>query len=128
MFGKIVLITGLVSAGLLLVLLNVTTPSTSGAVVILAVFLLGYVVMLSLVTFLIWGMSRVVVRLGSGLYRRGTIEEMSMRKSYYYASVIALGPVILVGLQSVGGVSIYEVGLVGLFVVFGCVYIARRTA
>lgn len=128
MFGKLLIIIGLVSAGLLLVLLNITTPSGSGAGIILIVFLLGYVVTLVITTFTIWIINRTVLRIGAGIFRQRSGEKISVRKSYYYASVIALAPVILVSLQSVGGAGLYEVGLVLLFVVLGCIYIARRTA
>lgn len=128
MFGRILLIIGLVSAGLLLVLLNVTTPSSSAAGVILVVFLLGYTVALTAITFMVYGLSRFFFKLRSELQRTQRGEKLTLKKSYYYASVIALAPVIVVSLQSVGGVGIYELFLIGLFVTLGCVYIARRTA
>ena len=128
MFGKIILTIGLVAAGLLLVLLNVTTPSTSGAAVILLVFLLAYVVMTMLVTFLLWGVNRVILKLLSEFSRSKRTGVLTVKKAYYYASVIALAPVILVSLQSVGGVGGYEAFLVALFVALGCLYISRRTS
>jgi len=33
----------------------------------------------------------------------------------------------LIGMQSVGGIGVYELGLVVLFVAIGCVYIAKRS-
>ncbi len=128
MFGKTLLSIGLVSAGLLLVLLNVTTPPTSGAGVVLLVFLLGYVVLVVCTTFLLWGINRVVMKLSAELRHVHRGQGLSLKKSYYYASVVALAPIILISLQSVGGVGGYEVFLVMLFVVLGCVYIARRTS
>lgn len=128
MFGKILLTIGLVCAGLLLVLLNVTTPPTSGAGVVLLVFLLGYVVLVVCTTFLLWGISKIIIKIGSELRHAYRGQVLSLKKSYYYASVVALAPVILISLQSVGGVGGYEVFLVMLFVTLGCVYIARRTS
>lgn len=128
MFGKTLFVIGLAAAGLLLALLNLTTPSTSGAAGILGVFLLGYVVMLVVVTFSLWFISRIIIRLSAMVGRKTGDDALSIKKSYYYASVIALAPVILVSLQSVGGAGMYEVALIGLFVVLGCVYIARRTS
>lgn len=128
MFVRILLIIGLVSAGLLLVLLNVTTPSSSAAGVVLIVFLLGYIVTLTAMTFIVYGLSRFFFKLRAELQRTYRGERLTLKKSYYYASVIALAPVIVVSLQSVGGVGVYELLLIGLFVTLGCVYIARRTA
>ncbi len=127
MFGKILFIIGLAAAGLLLVVLNVMTPAGGGALGILAVFLLAYVTLLSAVTFGLWALSRVVLKVGSEIRPGRSGEKLSLKKAYYYASVIALAPVILISLQSVGGVGIYEVGLVFVFVLLGCLYIARRT-
>jgi len=31
-------------------------------------------------------------------------------------------------MQSVGGIGVYEAGLVVLFILIGCIYIAKRTA
>ncbi len=128
MFEKILISIGLASVGLLLVLLNVTTPSTSGAAMVLLVFLLGYASLVVGVTFLLWGIDRVLGKVRGELHRPERKQKLSVRKAYYYASVIALAPVIITSLQSVGGVGGYEVFLVGLFVVLGCVYIARRTS
>ena len=54
------------------------------------------------------------------------MQPLSFRRSYYFSTVLAAAPVMLIGLQSVGSVGIYEFILVMLFVVIGCVYIAKR--
>lgn len=127
MFGKILFITGLVSAGLLLLVLNLTTPSSAGAFGIFALFLLGYILMMTLTTYGLWLFAKALGRFGgrTGVLRR-TVHPITLRRSYYYASVIALAPVIIVSLQSVGTVGLYELVLVALFVVLGCVYVAKR--
>lgn len=127
MFGKILLILGLVATGLLLLIVNVTTPTDSGAAGILAVFLLGYIVTLVLVTFLLTIASRFTIKLGKEFRLLRAGEPLPLKKAYYYASVIALAPVIMISLQSVGGVGLYEVSLIAVFVGLGCLYIARRT-
>lgn len=128
MLAKILTITGLVATGLLLILITTTTPATAGAAGILAVFMLGYIALLCFLTFIIWLLTRLANRVGTDLRvfrRKGSI---SLRKSYYYASIVALGPVIIISLQSVGGVGFYDLGLVFFFVLLGCVYVARRAA
>lgn len=53
--------------------------------------------------------------------------ELSTQKAYYLASVVALAPVMLVGIGSVGSLHWYEVVLVGLFVAIGYFYIEKRS-
>jgi len=126
MLAKLLIIVGLVAAGLLLILLTTVPPSASGAMGILAVFLLSYIVLLCFFTFAIWVLAKVVDRVGRGLrlFRNGY--SVSLKRSYYYSTVVSLGPIIVVSLQSVGGAGIYEFGLVLVFVLLGCVYVARR--
>ena len=40
---------------------------------------------------------------------------------------MALAPVMIIGMQSVGEVGLYELSLVVVFLVIACVYIAKRT-
>ena len=53
-------------------------------------------------------------------------QETMLRHAYYYGSVIGLGPVMLVGMSSVGNVGFYESILVLVFVVIGVFYIQKR--
>jgi hypothetical protein len=128
MLAKILAITGLVSTGLLLVLVTTTTPESAGALGILGVFLLTYSIIVCLLSFCVWVLGRVVDAFGPKTGPLSRKYAISLRKSYYYSSVIALGPVIVISLQSVGGVSIYELSLVIFFIALGCVYVARRSA
>ncbi len=128
MLARILIITGLVSAGLLLILITTSTPATAGAFGILAIFLLGYTVTLSLLTFFIWATAKLVNKIGHEIHVLRKSYVVSLKKSYYYSSIIALGPVLIISLQSVGGIGIYELSLVGIFILLGCIYVARRTA
>lgn len=126
MLLKALISAGLVSAGLILILLTTTTPSGSGALGILAIFVLGYVVSLVVTTFILLGTSFVVARVTSNFRPHRQYSTMSLRRSYYFSTIIALAPVLVVSLRSVGAVGPYEVGLVILFVALGCLYVARR--
>ena len=128
MFARILSIVGLASAGLLLILITSTTPEKAGAFGILAVFLLTYTIFATAFTFLIWLLAKVANKLGGELRVLRNPYGITIKKSYYYASVLALGPVIVISLQSVGGISVYELGLVVLFLFLGCVYVAKRAA
>ena len=127
MAGKFIAISGIVAAVLLAVMLQVTTPATVGPLGLLFVFILLYVASLSALTFFIFAMSRVAARLARSVMVRRPLRILTMSQAYYYGSVIALAPVMLLGMQSVGAVGIYEALLVVVFVVLGCVYIAKRS-
>jgi hypothetical protein len=128
MLARLLVITGLVSAGLLLILLTSVAPGDAGAVGILAIFLLSYVSLLCMLTFVFWGTVKLFDRLGHDLHVLKKTNSITLKKAYYYSTVIALGPIIIISLQSVGSVGIYDFGLIVTFIVLGCVYVARRTA
>lgn len=126
MFNKALFLTGLVSAGLLLYLFSVTTPSSINAVGLLAVFVCSYLFSLSLLTYALWFMHFVFYRLSRSFIFKRFISRPSVKKSYHYSSILSLGPVLLVGLHSVNGTNVYEIGLVITLLVLGCFYVARR--
>ena len=119
-------IIGIVALLVMGILLQQFSPTTAGPVGILALFGSLYVVCLVIITFTLYVVSRMLARMGSVLIFRRPVQPMSWMHAYYFASVLALLPVIALGLQSVGGVGVYEVFLVGLFGVFGCVYVAKK--
>ena len=127
MTGKFIAISGAVAVVLLAIILQVTTPASIGPLGLLFVFVLLYVASLSTLTFFIFVMSRVVAKLARAAMVRRPLGTLDMSKSYYYGSVVGLAPVMLLGMQSVGAVGIYEALLVVVFAVLGCVYIAKRS-
>jgi len=128
MLGRIISAGGIVAAGVLLFFVTTTTPAHAGPLGILVVFLCLYVMLFSGLTFLIWGMQRIIVKLLSPFTVRRPMQPISLSRSYYFSSVLALAPVMLIGMQSVGSIGIYECGLAILFTAIGCIYIAKRTA
>lgn len=127
MAGKFIAISGLIAVVLLTVVLHVTTPATIGPLGLLFVFIMIYVASLSMLTFLIFVTSRGIARFSGSLTVRRPFQALDLQRSYYYASVIGLAPVMLLGMQSVGAVGVYEAILVLLFAGLGCVYIAKRS-
>lgn len=117
---------GLVSAGLLLILMNTTTPSTIGAIGILCVFFLGYVAIVCFLTTVIWGFVKLARKMSGKARVFRKIANMQLKEVYYYSTVVSFAPVIIVSLQSVDGINPYELGLVVLLVILGCVYIYKR--
>lgn len=113
------------AAAALVVLVGSVTPTAAGPAGVLAVFALLYVVVLGVVTWLL----RAIVRVGQVVTRsevtRRRLAGVSFRQSYYYASVIALGVVVLLGMRSVGTIGVYEALLVAMLVGLGCLYVGR---
>jgi hypothetical protein len=126
MFKKLVAIISIVSLCLLLLLLSATTPSSIGPFGILAVFIFAYLSSLGVVTFLIYGVSRIIAFLSITMTVKKPIASLPFRRSYYYSTILALAPVLLIGLQSVNSIGVYEFLLVIVFEVIGCLYITKR--
>jgi len=126
MLKRIILITTVVSLCLLTVLLNVTTPVVAGPFGILAIFFFAYLSSLGLVTYFFYGVSRVIAYLSTAFMARRPFVVLTFKRSYYYSTIIATAPILLIGLQSVGAVGVYEFILVLIFIVIGCLYISKK--
>jgi ABC-type xylose transport system permease subunit len=95
-----------------------------GPLGILAVFVFLYTLLVCAITPVIlffWKVHQRFARQNTPLIKS------SVQRAYYFASVIALAPIILLAIGSVGSVGIYDVILLVLFVIVACVYIAKRT-
>lgn len=123
MFAKSIAVITLAAFVLLSALLQSTTPSTIHPVGILFVFILFYLLAMGLLTFFMFGTSRLLAKL---LSKTHALQAMTMRQAYYYGSVIALAPVLLVGMRSIGRGSAWDVVLVIVFEVIACFYISKR--
>lgn len=111
----------------LVYLLYTTTPTEAGAIGVLAVFLLSYIMLVVVLTFFIFWLHKIIIRVfySDKLTR---MNDVSFRKSYYYSSIIALGPVMMVSLRSVGKDGILECGLIAVLLFLGCVYVSRQAS
>lgn len=123
MLSRALAIITLAAFVILSALLQSTTPATIHPVGILSVFVLFYLLALGVLTFFMFGFSKLLGRFAKPMR---TERSMSFRQAYYYASVIALAPVLLVGMHSVGRGTILDIILVLAFEVIACFYIAKR--
>lgn len=126
MLGRVIAISSLGAGLFLLVLLSNTSPTTIGPLGLLAVFFLLYVVLVGVFTGMIWTVSVAVSRLSKLVTVRRPIGRISLRRSYYLASVVALGPVMMLAMKSIGSLGIYEVLLVCAFLTVAIFYVIRR--
>lgn len=104
--------------------LQSTSPSTIHPLGILIVFFLLYVLVLGLVTYALIIINRVIVKISVQFSKN--IAYMTWSKAYYFASVLALAPVMYVGMRSIGKTGVYEILLILLFEIVACFYIAKR--
>lgn len=123
MLSRIVAITTLVAFVILSALMHTTSPSTIHPIGILLVFILFYLLALGMLAFFIfWAWNAVL-----GFKKKNRLEQsFPFREAYYYASVLALAPVLLVGMRSIGRGSMWDVLLVIIFEVVACFYITKR--
>ena len=127
MLKKIITIMSLASLCLLAFFLNMTSPSTANPFEILLIFAFAYMSSLGVVTYFIYGLNYVLAFLSSTfVVSKKAYTKLSFKSSYYYATIIALAPILLMGMQSVGVVNIYGVLLVLFFIVIGCLYISKK--
>ncbi len=126
MLEKIIAIMTPVSLGLLTVILNTTAPATAGPLGILAIFIFGYLSALGIITYILYGVSRTTSHLAVAFTVKKPLRAVSFKRAYYYSTVLAAAPIMLIGLQSVGSIGVYEFMLVLLFTVIGCLYITKR--
>lgn len=120
MLAKVILAVSIASALGALAIVYLTTPATIHPIGLLVFFVCVYGVVLGLVTGMLY--------VSHHIYQRLTTKNHSTTLAgiYEYATVIALGPVILLALQTVGRLQFIDVVFTAIFVVLGCFYIARR--
>lgn len=126
MLQRIIALITITSLCLLILMLVLTTPASAGPFGLLVIFISAYLTALGLISFFLYGASRLLGHTVASFAVKKPYQPLSFRRSYYFSTVIATAPVMLIGLQSVGSVGIYESLLVILFVVIGCVYISKR--
>ena len=127
MFGRILTFVTLFAAIVLLLFIQSTTPIEAGPGGILTVFFLLFLVITGVCSWLLY-LSNVVLIETKKITRSRHItkQPLSMLRSYYYGSVVALGVIMLVAINSVGSLGFYEFGLVILFIGIGIFYLTKR--
>ena len=107
-----------------LILFN-TDPSKIGPLGILTVFVLLYIITLSLFSYLIFFASNILSRVRVQFGLNG-VEDWTFMKCYLFGSIVAIGPIVILGISSLGSISIYEIILVVLFLVISCFFVSKK--
>ena len=126
MLGKILLVVSILSGVSLLVLLSCTTPTSVGPLGILAFFVFVYLVCVGLVTGLIFLIPKVISISPNHKKHLTRTKQISIKKSYYLGSVLALAPVLILAVQSFGGIGFLEFTLIIIFISLGCVLVVKH--
>ncbi len=126
MLPRIVATLSLASLCILSVMLNYTSPSTAGPLGLLVIFVTAYLTFMGVISFFLFGMSHLLVMLLKGTAAKKPPRAIEFRKAYYLSTVLAAAPVMLIGLQSVQQVGVYELLLVATFEVIACLYVNKR--
>jgi len=126
MFGRILTVVTLGAMIALLLTVQGTNPSNVGPVGILAVFFLLYIIFVGVFTWSIHGGSVAFRAIAGSLQSKKPVYVIPMGKSYYYGSVIALGPIMLLAMKSVANIGIYEIALVTFFILISLFYVQKR--
>jgi len=126
MLPRIIATLSLASLTLLSAMLTFTTPASAGPFGLLVIFITAYLTFIGLISFFLFGISQLIASISAGMTVRKPITAMPFRRAYYFSTVLAAAPVMLIALQSVRPIDIYELLLVIIFEVVACMYVSRR--
>jgi uncharacterized membrane protein len=126
MLPRIIATLSLASLCVLSLMLTFTSPASAGPFGLLVIFISAYLTFLGVISFFLFGMNRLIGMLSTGMALKKPFRRMDFKKAYYYSTVLAAAPVMLIGLQSVQSIGFYEAILVIIFEVVACLYVSRR--
>jgi hypothetical protein len=105
----------------LMVLFNATSPLKSGPLSVLLAFVLIYLSVSSTLYMAVFSIMGILKLLSLA-------KPMPKRLVYYLVSVIALGPVFILALNTLGQLDPKDIILVVVLLSLGCFYVVRRSA
>lgn len=126
MLPRIIATLALASLVVLSLMLTFTSPATAGPFGLLVIFVSAYLTFVGLISFFLFGINRLIVMVSSNMTLRRPVERIAFKRAYYFSTVLAAAPVMLIGLQSVGTIGVYGVLLVVIFELIACLYISKR--
>lgn len=126
MFHRLLTLLLLAATILLLLILQGTAPSSTGPGGILAVFFLLYIILFVCLTWVLYLLNILIIKLTQSMVLRKPIRKMTLPHAAYLASILAMAPVMIMGINSIGRVGFYEIVLVIVFVCLGVFYVEKR--
>ena len=126
MLPRILATVSLASLVVLSLMLTFTSPAPAGPFGLLVIFVSAYLSFVGMISFFLFGMNRLIIMVSSGMAVQKRLGAMEFRRAYYFSTVLAAAPVMLIGLQSVQSVGFYEIALVLIFEFVACLYVSKR--
>ena len=126
MLRRIVAFVTICSVVGVLAVMQSSTPSSSNPLAILLVFLLLYGLALGVLIFLLYGAKCIISRFYHTNEDKMEDRQAWFARSFRYGSVLALAPIIMLAVQSIGGLSVYEVVLIIVFEAVVLFYLYRQ--
>ncbi len=105
----------------LMVVFNATSPLKSGPLSVLLVFILLYLLVSSTLYMAVFSIMGILKMLSLA-------KPMPKRLVYYLVSVVALGPVFILALNTLGQLDPKDIVLVVVLLALGCFYVLRRSS
>ena len=119
MSSRLILLGSFILAVFLIAVMNWTTPQDIGSVGVFIFFIMFYLMCV--------GIAITACRLFfSAKLKEGLSSKNVRRRSNYYGVILALAPMMLLMFQSFGGLSIFEVVLVGVVTGLLCFLTAKQ--
>lgn len=113
--NRVILSIGLISFAVLLIVLNLTSPSDIGAAGVLFLFVIFYIFIFSMVC-LLWM-----------LYYRLALSRTVFRvKDYLYAAVLSFAPIMLLIARSFSAINVWVLCLIALFTFLAEFLVAKK--
>lgn len=109
----------IIVAAVLSFMLNTASPLSIGPLGILIVFGLIYALVLSA---LYAALTLIIGILG----RFTSVRSVSKKKLYYMATIVGVGPIFILALNSIGQLDMKDFVLVVVLIVVSCFYVTRR--
>ncbi len=126
MLPRLIATISLASLVVLSLMLTFTSPASAGPFGLLVIFVTAYLTFVGLISFFLFGINRLIIMVTGGMTVRKRLGAMEFRRAYYFSTVLAAAPVMLIGMQSVQSIGFYEVVLVLIFEVVACLYVSKR--
>jgi 4-hydroxybenzoate polyprenyltransferase len=85
-------------------------------------------VLLGGMTELLWIGSRAVQIVGRRFTAKRPPGRLSLKRAYYFSTVLALGPTMALAMLSIGSFGVYEMLLIIVFLAVACLYVSKRSS
>ena len=112
---RIISVTSIAGLLVLLLILNLTSPTEIGPLGVLLFFTTVYVVAFGIITLLMQSFMRLAFK-----------KETFRNKDYLYAAVLAFGPIMFLMARSFGAINLWTTILICLFVFLAEFLVAKR--